>query len=592
MHKIKYFFLSILLITSIIIPSGNQDDFETGVAVYCDLSAWYMDALDIAQHYHAGVFQYFEYLPNGTGRIWYSEMDGGLDWGDHSRSRNVTYNISTSSSNLNTLKNSFKTAFHGGESYHGAYSINNISADTRASIASTARALGTSSINYTWQDMLDVNDTWCGWWWCEDWNGEIYRIDELRCDGIVEYSYEKNEQIVSKIFYSDGSINTGRQNIATPDIENVNSHNTFHEGVHCCNELCPRIQAGKNHRGSGTERSNFDPLIALDPTISNFSRTQFSNKIQLNFKVADNASVKAYVLIQVKKTSESTWRTLLDQNNNKWQFKAVNLTDWNGSVQSDYFHIPWNGEYDGGKYSPGSYNFDIKITVIDQGANYKETSSSFSGNVIPASASVSPTSLWLGSVSGTTSVNDDFTITNTGGYVLDLTVHSNMSNLDLEPYYATGVQSTVYRTISCFNYAQVQYEGSITPPNNGYFTLPITIDDNSNNIHLTHTITGYKGTGGGGCGYKIAVSPENQIFEEAFEEYYSNKETKEKQSIRERVNFAYSLLKVSKTESVENICKLLVGEYCDNKPKISLYALDILWDVAYSDEVPNFNEKN
>jgi len=410
MYKIKYILIIFLISTSFIIASGNKDMLELGTAVYCDLH--YDDLinwLDMAQHWHTGVYQYFEYLPNGNGRIRYTIMKAYSPFSceDCSQNHNVDYAISTTNtgSSLNILRDYFKADFnlygYDFSHYHGAYSDNNISANKRSSIAGTANALGAASIDYTWSDMLDVNDTWCGWWWCEDWNGEIYRIDELRCDGVVEYSYEKNNVIVSKAYYDCNHVSY-RDNIATPDIDNVDYHNILHDGVYACSdfldgykgELCPRIQAGENHRGSGTDRSYFDPLISSSPITSNFSRTQYSDKIQLNFKVRDNASVKAYVLVQVKKTNESTWRTLIDKNNKKWKFREVDLTDWNGSYQYDYFHIPWCGKYDGGYYAAGNGNFNLKITIIDQGANYSDSYYSFSGTIPSLSVTISgPSSL-------------------------------------------------------------------------------------------------------------------------------------------------------------------------------------------------------
>jgi len=93
-------------------------------------------------------------------------------------------------------------------------------------------------------------------------------------------------------------------------------------------------------------------------------------------------------MLQVKKTSESTWHVLKDKNNNNWKFRAVDLTEYSNSTQFDYFHIPWNGEYDGGMYPTGTSNYNLKITVIDQGANYSASTYVFSATIPPLALSI------------------------------------------------------------------------------------------------------------------------------------------------------------------------------------------------------------
>ncbi|MBK7104173.1 MAG: T9SS type A sorting domain-containing protein [Ignavibacteriae bacterium] len=392
MFKIKYFIINIILLLNVIQANGNTDKLELGTAVYCDLtySEW-INWLDLGQHWHSGVFQYFEYLPSsGNGRITYSIMAPYQPFSCEDCSQNrYTYeyyiNPNSPGYGLSNLVYNFKEWFNLGEGttgYNGAYSINNISAQVRASIVNTTNSLGTASIDYNWSDMLDVNNVWCSThlWWCEHWNGNISNIDELRCDGVVEYSYEKNGVLVSKT-YSDCKHTPNNDNIGYPSQTNVDKHNSLHDQGYYCGELCPRIQAGEDHSGSGKSRSYMVPLISANPVISNFSRTQLNNKIQLNLYFGDNASIKSYVLIEIKKLNESTWRILKDENNNIWKFKAVDLTNWNGSIQSDNFYIPWNGKYEGGTYTAGTSDFNIRITAIDQGANYSTSTNSFSGTI-------------------------------------------------------------------------------------------------------------------------------------------------------------------------------------------------------------------
>jgi len=273
------------------------------------------------------------------------------------------------------LKEKYKEKFRDDNLYQGAYTRNDISPSKRASIVTTATSVGNYHIDYTWADMLDPNNVWCSrhWWWCEHWNGSISNISELRCDGVAEYSYEKHGVHV-----------TNNNLIASRGQSHVNAHNDLHTYGYNSGELCPKIQAGENCNyyspGSGTSRSYFDPLVSADPTTSNFRVQQFSNKIQLRFRVGDNASVKAYVLVQVKKRTESNWHVLIDKYENAWKFREVDLTDWNGNQQYDTFYLKWLGKYEGGHYT-GSDRFDLKITVIDQGANYSNADFSFYGTM-------------------------------------------------------------------------------------------------------------------------------------------------------------------------------------------------------------------
>ena len=261
--------------------------------------------------------------------------------------KSINNYIGISTQSIDQLRTNFINSFNGTKDYHGSYS-RVISPETRSSIASTAQEVGSSNIGYTWADMLDSKNIHGFLGWEANWQGTVDDIDELRCDGLVEFSYEKNEVIVLK---TENSVD---ENLAHPGNSRVEAHADFHTGDYNTYEMCPRIQAGENHRGSGTGRSYFDPLISSDPIISNFSYDEIGTFPSLNFKVSDNASVKSYVLIQVKRSTESVWHTLVDMYNYKWQFKAVDLTDWTGAIQYDFFHVNWSGSFEGGRYAENS----------------------------------------------------------------------------------------------------------------------------------------------------------------------------------------------------------------------------------------------
>ena len=370
---------------NIVFAEGNINDYELGAAMYCELST--VSQLVEGHHWHAGVYLYFEYLGN-EGYMSFSQQGGSSTSSNGVEVKKVSLgndDIGINISKLSLLKNEFKKSFHGVGEYYGTYS-KIILPNTLSLIASKAKKIGNwndedyhdGTIGYTWADMIDPNDYW-NWFppYCyEDWKGEVWNIDEIRCDGVVEFSYE----------YYDAMVANDR-NIAEPGNINVDKHNDWHDGwadiYGSGAEICPRFQAGEppcSYHPRYDYLNNNSQLSALtssSPSVTNFSKQQFDENIQFNFKISDNASVKSYVMLQVKKSSESEWRLLIDDNEHLWKFRSVDLTDYDGSSQYDHFYIPWSGEYEGGYYSSGTHTFDLKITVIDQGANYCESIHNF-----------------------------------------------------------------------------------------------------------------------------------------------------------------------------------------------------------------------
>jgi len=76
------------------------------------------------------------------------------------------------------------TAYKGSNlAFHRFYSVSDLNNETRNKVIVYAqRILAASSISYTWTDAL----SWDGW----SWDGTIADIRQLRCDGVVEVSYE------------------------------------------------------------------------------------------------------------------------------------------------------------------------------------------------------------------------------------------------------------------------------------------------------------------------------------------------------------------------------------------------------------------
>lgn len=365
----------ILLLSCLLYSNGNINNFELGSAVYRELGningvpgQWE------SNHWHAGMFDYFEYI-NNKGYICYTEMIK-----PNTKNKSVYSTISTTnySSDLLSLKNSFKNDFREGGDYYGTYS-RTISPNTRNSIVSTARSL--SEIDkYCWSDMLDPENHWQyfppGWY--ESWNGNIGDIDELRCDCIVEYSHEKNGVHISN-----------SNNISSSGNSHVDAHNVVHldGSSYSSGELCPRIQAGEGHGGGGYSASELSALVSNNPILDTYSTSTPSTDVtQINLKIKDKESVKAYVLLLVAKSGSNNWHILKDNNGLTWKFKKQDLTDYSQGYQYDQFYIQWSGAYAGGGYFFTDGNYKLKVVIIDQGANYCEQIINFTADVDESNA--------------------------------------------------------------------------------------------------------------------------------------------------------------------------------------------------------------
>ncbi len=253
---------------------------------------------------------------------------------------------------------------------------------------------------------------------------------------------------------------------------------------------------------------------------------------------------------------------------------------------------------------PNPFNEDLKPSISDYSFNYgirmiasflywfaKEANLEF----VPFNPKfeVTPTTNNIGSGKADASFSGSFIITNIGDVTLNLTIQAPMG-VDLV---GQNPAHTVYKTLYPGNSTAINYSGYFGGHEYGPFTETITIDDNDDNIHKTHTITGtlllpdycYGETDA------KAASPEEQLFDKAFIDYFAvnNKslDNDKSKSIKERLSFAYKLLKQPETESVDKICKMIIDLYPESEMGISFYAMGLLWEASLSKEAPEFGEK-
>jgi hypothetical protein len=209
--------------------------FSTGLHLG---DALYRDLILPGTHWHAGVYAGFvPGMPTGSdGTLWAINADGA-GFSEAIAPIVADRTLGTASANVAAamadLRADFILAFQEGhfdKTFHGPREPLGITAAQRASVANTAAALQDHNIWWTWADQLDYK------WW--DWDGTINDIDESRCDGVVEYSYEASGVRVC------GGIDPTLFDISVAGKDHPDNHNNFHNGIFPLGELCPRIQAG------------------------------------------------------------------------------------------------------------------------------------------------------------------------------------------------------------------------------------------------------------------------------------------------------------------------------------------------------------
>ena len=218
------------------------------------------------------------------------------------------------------------------------------------------------------------------------------------------------------------------------------------------------------------------------------------------------------------------------------------------------------------------------------------------------SVTITPTTNNVGTIKGLTEIHSSLTIENTGNVYFSGNIKTTNYNYDLDYINTPTVyENQINFSLDAGQSKTINYRGCV-PAYYGPFTEVLNITTSIGNI--THTIVGsialpdfcYGET------QAMAASPEELLFDKAFVDFYvadtiqvetKNGKKREKKSIKERLDFAYNLLKKDKTEKVENICQEIIELYPESEMGISFYAMGLLWEAAYSDlEAPDFTEKD
>ncbi|GAC1434327.1 MAG: hypothetical protein NVSMB51_01210 [Solirubrobacteraceae bacterium] len=251
--------------------------------------------------------------------------------------------------------------------YHGSRCPPTVTESQRRAIAATAASLMGRGIRYCFEDMLDNR----GW----TWSGTVDGIEQTRCDGVVEFSYEANGVRVC------GGTDPNRWNIAAPGNANIENHNELHTYHYSHGELCPRIQANDLNPDSwhaGSTDTMFGPDDRGVPTVPEYIPVTggyvcgFPVVPSISFKLGSGVYSRVFVRITVSKDGGPY--NFLQSNEHPYGTGPTTLTTWDDHPAPTNTQDPqvifWTGETVGGPNFWGqSGDYDFRLVAIDEGGN-------------------------------------------------------------------------------------------------------------------------------------------------------------------------------------------------------------------------------
>jgi hypothetical protein len=242
--------------------------------------------------------------------------------------------------------------------FHGARTVGGIDRSQRKQVTDTAWDFLFRDIWWTWVDMLDYKGF--------GWNGSTSDIDEIRCDGVVEYSYEKHD-----IKVCEGH-DASEWRIAEGGKKNVENHNDFHNGAYQHGELCARIQAGDQ----GDDTAFIQPVPSI-PVIMEFFVTPFSLFPPfVSVTVSAPQSYYAYARLLVRPLGLGPFYFARTQDPYGPPGLGLPVGAWRlMRIDEGGQYAHWLGKTDGGPdYWGQDGTFEFRVQVIDEGGNVSDES--------------------------------------------------------------------------------------------------------------------------------------------------------------------------------------------------------------------------
>jgi hypothetical protein len=334
--------------------------WDMGDALYRDLETH----LGNAEHWHAGLFAGFSVDAAGNGVMTgvhatgdLSQLLGADTIGLFRAQRSFAGPSRDVAATMELLRDDLVGTFAPITTFHGARCPAGLTAGQRRAISSTALAMFARGVSYTFVDMLDYR------WF--DWDGTIGDIDETRCDGVVEYCYERNGVRVC------GGLDPARWNIATPGTENPENHNDFHNNAYNPGELCPRIQAGDQ-----ANDTTFATKTSAPPVIAEFDVYSYAFIFVPSIWIRITSSAYSDVLVRLVVSKDGgPWYYVRTEDPYGGTSPPAVVDDW------DWVTLPvgagttrqfgwWMGKTAGGpdfRNRNGTFNF--RLVAVDGGGN-------------------------------------------------------------------------------------------------------------------------------------------------------------------------------------------------------------------------------
>ena len=349
--------------------------FHLGDALYRDLVNETVVNV-FGQHWHTGVYTGFEYA-RGQGHMRVVNAGGGLAEVagiadcvfECAAARSFADPEADVAACMRQLKDDFIFEFaehNRSVRFHGSRRPSGLTPTKRRAIAATACSLLKKDIRYIADDMLNYK-----WNDYDDWTGEVEAIWNIRCDGVVEYCYEKNGVKVC----SGGT--AGFWNVASPGAEHLRNHNDFHGGEYQTGELCPRIQAGdladlQHQHARDTTFVADDPTVP--PAIADFQVILRGPVPLISFRINTDAYDDVFVRLTVSKNGKN-YAFARTKESAAGADPAAVAADWQFQVVpvGDDVRAYWTGKTAGGPdYEGQDGDFTFRIVAVDRGGNVSE----------------------------------------------------------------------------------------------------------------------------------------------------------------------------------------------------------------------------
>jgi hypothetical protein len=329
--------------------------FHMGDALYRNTFVWDPTCHN---HWHGAIFQTFTFdSKNAPG---HGSMQGihitGFPFAKvqtFTANRSFAHPTCKVADAMKGLRDGFLAAFKadGQDAFHGARTTDSpIAPGKRLEILNASADLVEQGIDYTWWDMLTSKS--------DHWQGTVSDIDRIRCDGVVEYTYERCGKQVCV------GTRAAHWNIANAGNEYLESHADLHTWTHglTAGELCPRVQAGDAGTGS-----SFVKPSPSGPQVEKFAVTRAGGAVAVKFKVASKEYHTVYVRITVHREDHPYGFIVTRQNGNpeaipgEWMFMEVDA----GTNHFAY----WKGDTMAGHYGGITGRNVFQIVAVDRGGN-------------------------------------------------------------------------------------------------------------------------------------------------------------------------------------------------------------------------------